>query len=152
MGRILLLTTLLAAFTALTTFSVIPFGPGWEVAGVYIPGQVADVGIALTRARDGTPGVAEFREWLDSGVQAKRVIASRVVAESQQAVRDLAAWLRGSGAVAMKPDRDITWDEFLSAGRGQDDSHVELEANEPAYILATSGTTAKQKLLPSVRS
>ena len=37
----------LAAFTALTTFSVIPFGPGWEVAGVYIPGQVADIDIAL---------------------------------------------------------------------------------------------------------
>jgi NADH-quinone oxidoreductase subunit H len=37
----------LAAFTALVTFSVIPFGPGWEVAGVYIPGQVADLDIAL---------------------------------------------------------------------------------------------------------
>ena len=37
----------LAAFTALTTFSVIPFGPGWTVAGVYIPGQVADLDIAL---------------------------------------------------------------------------------------------------------
>ena len=37
----------LAAFTALTTFSVIPFGPGWEIAGVYIPGQVADIDIAL---------------------------------------------------------------------------------------------------------
>jgi NADH-quinone oxidoreductase subunit H len=36
-----------AAFTALTTFSVIPFGPGWEIGGVYIPGQVADVPIAL---------------------------------------------------------------------------------------------------------
>jgi len=37
----------LAAFTALTTFSVIPFGPGWEIGGVYIPGQVADLDIAL---------------------------------------------------------------------------------------------------------
>jgi NADH-quinone oxidoreductase subunit H len=37
----------LAAFTALTTFSVIPFGPGWDVAGVYVPGQVADIDIAL---------------------------------------------------------------------------------------------------------
>jgi NADH-quinone oxidoreductase subunit H len=37
----------LAAFTALTTFSVIPFGPGWEISGVYIPGQVADIDIAL---------------------------------------------------------------------------------------------------------
>ncbi len=37
----------LAAFTALATFSVIPFGPGWDIAGVYIPGQVADLDIAL---------------------------------------------------------------------------------------------------------
>ena len=37
----------LAAFTALTTFSVIPFGPGWTIGGVYIPGQVADLNIAL---------------------------------------------------------------------------------------------------------
>jgi len=37
----------LAAFTALSTFSVIPFGPGWDVAGVYVPGQVADVPISL---------------------------------------------------------------------------------------------------------
>ena len=42
-----LLGPFLAAFTALTTFSVIPFGPGWEVGGVYIPGQVADIDIAL---------------------------------------------------------------------------------------------------------
>jgi NADH-quinone oxidoreductase subunit H len=37
----------LAAFTALTTFSVIPFGPGWDVGGVYVPGQVADLSIGL---------------------------------------------------------------------------------------------------------
>jgi NADH-quinone oxidoreductase subunit H len=37
----------LAAFTALSTFSVIPFGPGWEIGGVYVPGQVADLDIAL---------------------------------------------------------------------------------------------------------
>jgi NADH-quinone oxidoreductase subunit H len=36
-----------ATFAALSTFSVIPFGPGWTVGGVYIPGQVADVSIAL---------------------------------------------------------------------------------------------------------
>jgi acetyl-CoA synthetase len=42
--------------------------------------------------------------------------------------------------------RDIDWSRFLDGAEGQDDSHVELEANEPAYILATSGTTAKPKL------
>jgi NADH-quinone oxidoreductase subunit H len=42
-----LLGPFLAAFTALTTFSVIPFGPGWTIGGVYVPGQVADLDIAL---------------------------------------------------------------------------------------------------------
>jgi NADH-quinone oxidoreductase subunit H len=42
-----LLAPFLAAFTALSTFSVIPFGPGWEIGGVYVPGQVADLDIAL---------------------------------------------------------------------------------------------------------
>jgi NADH-quinone oxidoreductase subunit H len=45
--RLYLIGPFLAAATALTTFAVIPFGPGWEVAGVYIPGQVADLDIAL---------------------------------------------------------------------------------------------------------
>jgi acetyl-CoA synthetase len=35
---------------------------------------------------------------------------------------------------------------FLSGAAGQEDGYVPLEANEPAYILATSGTTAKPKL------
>src|SRR5688572_29942093 len=32
------------------------------------------------------------------------------------------------------------WEEFLLGGEGQSSTHVEMEANEPAYILATSGT------------
>src|SRR4029079_18150207 len=41
---------------------------------------------------------------------------------------------------------ELSWQDFLAAGEGRDDSHVVLESNEPAYILATSGTTAKPKL------
>ena len=37
----------LAAFTAMTTFSVIPWGPGWEIAGYQVNGYVADVPISL---------------------------------------------------------------------------------------------------------
>jgi acetyl-CoA synthetase len=48
--------------------------------------------------------------------------------------------------IPMTAGRDMTWDEFLTKSAGQDGSHVELESNEPAYILATSGTTAKPKL------
>ncbi|TMF66236.1 MAG: acetate--CoA ligase [Chloroflexi bacterium] len=41
---------------------------------------------------------------------------------------------------------ELSWQDFLAKSAGQTDAHVELEANEPAYILATSGTTAKPKL------
>ncbi|MGE5692126.1 MAG: NADH-quinone oxidoreductase subunit NuoH [Pseudomonadota bacterium] len=38
---------ILAAFTALAAFAVIPFGPGWTIAGYDVTGQVLDVPIAL---------------------------------------------------------------------------------------------------------
>src|SRR5438034_9349002 len=47
---------------------------------------------------------------------------------------------------AAKPGRDLSWPDFLKRGDGHDSAHVPMEANEPAYILATSGTTAKPKL------
>jgi len=53
---------------------------------------------------------------------------------------------RAPGETPMKADRDITWDQFLSRAPGHSGSYVEMEANEPAYILATSGTTATPKL------
>ncbi len=43
-------------------------------------------------------------------------------------------------------DKEMSWDDFLDAGRGGDGSWVAMEANEPAYILATSGTTARPKM------
>jgi acetyl-CoA synthetase len=46
----------------------------------------------------------------------------------------------------MQPGRDITWQDFLGHAEGQSDDYVPMESNEPAYILATSGTTAKPKL------
>ena len=53
---------------------------------------------------------------------------------------------RGAADVPMAAGRDISWQQFLEKAAGQSDAHVECEANEPAYILATSGTTAKPKL------
>src|SRR2546421_147569 len=47
---------------------------------------------------------------------------------------------------SMQPGRDITWEEFLGHAEGQSGDYVPMESNEPAYILATSGTTAKPKL------
>jgi acetyl-CoA synthetase len=42
--------------------------------------------------------------------------------------------------------RDVPWEEFLGGASGQSGGYVQMEANEPAFILATSGTTATPKL------
>jgi len=42
-----ILAPILAAFTALAAFAVIPFGPGWTIFGQDVTGQVLDVPIAL---------------------------------------------------------------------------------------------------------
>ena len=47
----------------------------------------------------------------------------------------------------MTPGRDLSWDQFLAQAEGQSDEYTRMEANEPAFILATSGTTAKPKLV-----
>ena len=47
---------------------------------------------------------------------------------------------------APKHARDITWADFLARGAGQSADWTSMEANEPAFILATSGTTARPKL------
>jgi acetyl-CoA synthetase len=54
--------------------------------------------------------------------------------------------LQRFGEAAMKAGRDITWTEFMSKASGNSGAHVPMEANEPAFILATSGTTARPKL------
>jgi acetyl-CoA synthetase len=40
----------------------------------------------------------------------------------------------------------MSWQDFLGHADRQDSSHAVMESNEPAFILATSGTTAKPKL------
>jgi acetyl-CoA synthetase len=40
----------------------------------------------------------------------------------------------------------MTWDAFLEQGAGHPGGHDVMEANDPAFILATSGTTARPKL------
>ncbi len=50
------------------------------------------------------------------------------------------------GATEVHETRNLTWEDFLERGKGQSSAHVAMEANEPAFILATSGTTARPKL------
>ena len=51
-----------------------------------------------------------------------------------------------AAGAALQEGRDLSWEEFVAQGAGQSGAHVAMEANEPAFILATSGTTAKPKL------
>jgi acetyl-CoA synthetase len=53
---------------------------------------------------------------------------------------------RGTAPAALDAPRDMTWDAFLERGNGQSGGHEAMESNEAAFILATSGTTARPKL------
>jgi acetyl-CoA synthetase len=53
---------------------------------------------------------------------------------------------RGGVDAPLQDGRDLTWDAFLARGEGHDGGYVAVESNTPAFILATSGTTAKPKL------
>lgn len=46
----------------------------------------------------------------------------------------------------MVAGRDIFWEEFLAGGEGQSDACEIMDANEPLFLLPTSGTTAKPKV------
>lgn len=51
-----------------------------------------------------------------------------------------------TGNCQMVKGRDVYWNEFLDCGKGADSSFVIVEANEPLFLLPTSGTTAKPKV------
>src|SRR4051812_29522348 len=84
-----------------------------------------------------------FRKGRD--VPLKEIVDAAVDA-SGQAVERVIVLRRTGGNVPLREGRDIRWEDFLALGEGQDATHAVMEANEPAYILATSGTTARPKL------
>jgi len=45
---------------------------------------------------------------------------------------------------------EIAWDDFIAAGASADGGYVAVDATHPAFILATSGTTATPKLVVHV--
>lgn len=53
---------------------------------------------------------------------------------------------RGEALPTLQSGPVVTWDAFLEQGHGQSTAFEVMEANEPAFVLATSGTTAKPKL------
>ena len=73
-------------------------------------------------------------------------IADEALREHRGDVERVVVYRRGAEAPPMTQGRDMYWDEFLALGEGQRDAVEWVESNEPAFILATSGTTAKPKL------
>jgi acetyl-CoA synthetase len=76
----------------------------------------------------------KLREIVDAALEGEPHDVERVVVLS----RSPGARLAGGGV--------LSWEDFLSRGAGESGAHVEMESNEPAFILATSGTTARPKL------
>lgn len=57
---------------------------------------------------------------------------------------------RGKEEINRENGRYVLWSDFLKYGMNQDNHYELMESNDPAYILATSGTTAKPKLVVHV--
>jgi acetyl-CoA synthetase len=73
-------------------------------------------------------------------------IVDEALAEYGKDIRQVVVHRRGAAEPPMTQGRDVYWQDFLALGAGQSDDVDWLESNEPAFILATSGTTAKPKL------
>jgi len=74
-----------------------------------------------------------LKEVADAALQAPNQIEKVVVLK------------RASKEPDMKKGRDMYWEEALDAGRSEKTDLVPVESNELAFILHTSGTTAKPK-------
>lgn len=79
-------------------------------------------------------------------VQLKEIVDASLKEGASETVEHVVVLRRASAAVPMQAGQDIRWDDFLALAEGQDTGYMALEANEPSFILPTSGTTAKPKL------
>jgi acetyl-CoA synthetase len=73
-------------------------------------------------------------------------IVKETLADAESPIRKVVIKRRTSSELDLRGERDIDWDDFLRQADGQSTDFEPMEANEPAFILATSGTTAKPKL------
>ncbi len=72
-------------------------------------------------------------------VSLKEIVDSCLTEGADQVVEKVVLLRRTDTDIPMKAGRDIDWEEFLALGKGQDDGYEVMEANDPAYILPTSG-------------
>lgn len=73
-------------------------------------------------------------------------IIDEAVQNGGDCVERVIVWQRRPDVPVPAQDRDMSWDAFLAGAAGLSGAYERMEANEPAFILATSGTTAKPKL------
>ena len=74
-----------------------------------------------------------------------KTLVDGAIALGCPAVEAVVVLQRGAGRLSIQP-QDLAWGAFLARGNGHSSAFVAVESNEPAFILATSGTTAKPKL------
>ena len=74
-------------------------------------------------------------------------IARESLADPESPVERVVVLVRGDAQPELDAGRDLTWEQFLANGEGQPSAYEVMEADDPAYVLATSGTTAKPKLV-----
>jgi acetyl-CoA synthetase len=75
-----------------------------------------------------------------------KTIVDQALSDDPGAVEHVVVLERRAGGAARTSPRDMTWPEFLATGEGHDGAVADTASDDPAFILATSGTTAKPKL------
>jgi acetyl-CoA synthetase len=73
-------------------------------------------------------------------------IAQEALSDPESPIEKVVLLWRGETTPELRPGIEMTWEDFLAGGQGQPRDYKLMEANEPAFVLATSGTTAKPKL------
>ena len=73
-------------------------------------------------------------------------IARRALADPASPIQTVVVLVRGGARPELDLGRDLDWHDWLNGTEAGESHHEVMEANDPAFILATSGTTAKPKL------
>ncbi|WP_347487916.1 acetate--CoA ligase [Desulfoscipio sp. XC116] len=139
---------------------------------IYMPAGVESVASMLACARVGAIHVVIFAGFSSSAVADRLQIsgANYILAQDESCRRGKPVPLKpivDEGIAKCPPDlikkvvvlkksagqgysmtvgRDMYWEEFLTGGEGQSDTYEIMDANDPLFLLPTSGTTAKPKV------
>lgn len=111
----------------------------------FSPGAIADR-IELSGASFVITQTNSFRR--NKAVPLKPMVdeALERIPDKNQIKHVIVLTLPSDNNVPTKSGRDILWDDFLSRGNANDDC-IPMESNETLFVLPTSGTTAKPKVV-----